>query len=105
MHVNFDSSINMASSGNDCPTPNTKCCTKEMIVNEPLLDFTKAAPEQLSSNWDQFDTGSSLSFNNPDENSGNLALSTFGGDEQLFSNASPGIGPFDDGGQLFDFGA
>lgn len=95
----------MASS-NGCPTPNTKCCTKEeIIVNDPLLDGIEEAlpaPEQVSTNWDQFDTGLTLSFDNPDEGGENLALSTFGGDEQLFSSVSPGIDTFD---QSFDVGA
>ena len=97
----------MASSG-DCPTLNTKCCTREIIVSDPLLDGSEeasAAPDQLSSNWDQFDMGSTLSFDNLDEVGENLGLSTFGGDEQLFSDVSPGIDTFDDGDQYIDFGA
>lgn len=107
MHVNFDSSINMAFSG-DCPTLNTKCCTKEIIVDDPFPDGSEgalAAQDQLSSNWDLFNTGSTLSFDNLDNGGDSFGLSTFGEDEQLFSSASPGIDTFDDGGQYFDFGA
>lgn len=97
----------MASSGS-CPTPNTKCCAKEIVVDNPVLDGIGEAlpvPDQASSNLDQFNTGPTFNLDNPDENSGNLALSTFAGDDQLFSNVSPEIGAFDDGEQLFDFAA
>lgn len=107
MHFNFSSLVNLAFSG-DCPTANTKCCSKETLVNEPWLDSTEeafSAPDGVSSNWDQMDMGSLFSFDSPDEDSENLGLSTFGGDEQLFSNVSPGIDLFDDGEHNFGFGA
>ena len=137
MHVNFGSSINLASSGN-CPTPNTKCCIKNTQASDPSLDGIEEgflseegfpaeetslseegfpaeetslseegfpAEEGVSSNWDQLDLGSNLSFDNPDEGMGNLWLSTPGEDEQLLSNVSPGIGIFDGVEQNFEFGA
>ena len=97
----------MAFSGS-CPTPNTKCCAKEIVVDNSLPDGIEEAlpaPEEANSNLDQFSTGPTFNFDNPDEDSGNLALSTFGGDEQLFSNVSPENDLFDDGEQLFNFEA
>lgn len=106
-HIYFGPLINMGSSGS-CPTPNTKCCAKDVVADDSLPDGIEdalLALEKTNSNWDQFDPASTFSFDNPDEESGNLALSTFGGDEQLFSNVSPDIDLFDDGDQMFNFEA
>lgn len=62
------------------------------------LDGTKEvlpAPEEGGSNWNQLDTGSIFSLDNPDEGKGYLGMSTFGGNEDLFGNVSPGLDIFD----------